>query len=155
ILCAVLLTDEEVRINNIPDIHDVNRLIEILGAMGVEIQKHGKGDYSFKAETLDFNYIQSPEFKKESARLRGSIMLLGPMLARVGVDSKATTGCDKIGNRRLETQFQGFTESGTEFRYDEKEGCYSMKAKELQGKFILLEEPSVTGTANIITAAVL
>ena len=155
ILCAVLLTDEEIRINNIPDIHDVNRLIEILGAMGVEIQKHGKGDYSFKAETLDFNYIQSPEFKKESARLRGSIMLLGPMLARFGEASMPTPGGDKIGRRRLDTHFQGFTELGAEFRYDEKEGCYSLKAKELQGKFILLEEASVTGTANIIMAAVL
>ncbi len=155
ILCAVLLTDEEVRINNIPDIHDVNRLIDILGAMGVEILKHGKGDYSFRAEKLDFKYIQSQEFKKDSARLRGSIMLLGPMLARFGEASMPTPGGDKIGRRRLDTHFQGFSELGAEFRYDEKENCYSLKAKELHGKFILLEEASVTGTANIIMAAVL
>lgn len=155
ILCAVLLTGEEVRINNIPDIHDVNRLIEILGDFGVKITKHAHGDYSFKADEVNFDYIKSKEFKKDGARLRGSIMLLGPMLARFGEAYMPTPGGDKIGRRRLDTHFQGFVELGAEFSYDEDEFFYSLKAKELHGKFILLEEASVTGTANIVMAAVL
>lgn len=155
ILCAILLTDEEVRIKNIPDIHDVNRLIEILGDFGVKITKHGHGDYSFKADTVNFDYIKSPEFKKDGAKLRGSIMLLGPMLARFGEAYMPTPGGDKIGRRRLDTHFQGLVELGAEFSYDEEEFFYSLKARELRGKFILLEEASVTGTANIVMAAVL
>lgn len=155
ILCAVLLTDEEVRIKNIPDIHDVNRLIEILGDLNVKIIKNGHGDYTFKADAVNFNYIKSSEFKKDGAKLRGSVMLLGPMLARYGEAYMPTPGGDKIGRRRLDTHFQGFVELGAEFSYDEDEQYYSLKAKELQGKFILLEEASVTGTANIIMAAVL
>ncbi|WP_312324409.1 UDP-N-acetylglucosamine 1-carboxyvinyltransferase [Soonwooa sp.] len=155
ILCAVLLTDEEIRINNIPDIHDVNRLIEILGDFNVKITKNGHGDYTFKADEVNFDYIKSPEFKKDGAKLRGSVMLLGPMLARYGEAYMPTPGGDKIGRRRLDTHFQGFVELGAEFSYDEEEQYYSLKAKELQGKFILLEEASVTGTANIIMAAVL
>lgn len=155
ILCAILLTDEEVRIKNIPDIHDVNRLIEILGDFGVKITKHGHGDYSFKADTVNFDYIKSPEFKKDGAKLRGSIMLLGPMLARFGKAYMPTPGGDKIGRRRLDTHFQGLVELGAEFSYDEEEFFYSLKARELRGKFILLEEASVTGTANIVMAAVL
>lgn len=155
ILCAVLLTDEEVRVKNIPDIHDVNRLIEILGDFGVKITQHGHGDYSFKADEINFDYIKSKDFRKNGARLRGSIMLLGPMLARFGEAYMPTPGGDKIGRRRLDTHFQGFVELGAEFSFDEEESFYTLKAKELQGKFILLEEASVTGTANIIMAAVM
>ena len=155
ILCAVLLTDEEVRIKNIPDIHDVNRLIEILGDFGVKITKNAHGDYTFKADQVNFDYIKSKEFKKDGAKLRGSIMILGPMLARFGEAYMPTPGGDKIGRRRLDTHFQGFVELGAEFHYDETEYFYTLKAKELRGKFILLEEASVTGTANIIMAAVL
>ncbi|WP_294247023.1 UDP-N-acetylglucosamine 1-carboxyvinyltransferase [uncultured Chryseobacterium sp.] len=155
ILCAVLLTDDEVRINNIPDIHDVNRLIEILGDFGVKVTKNGPGDYTFKADQVNFDYIKSSEFKKDGAKLRGSIMLMGPMLARYGEAYMPTPGGDKIGRRRLDTHFQGLVELGAEFHYDEEEYFYSLKAAELNGKFILLEEASVTGTANIVMAAVL
>lgn len=155
ILCAVLLTDEEVRVKNIPDIHDVNRLIEILGDFGVKITKNAHGDFTFRADAVNFDYIKSNDFKKDGSRLRGSIMLLGPMLAKFGEAYMPTPGGDKIGRRRLDTHFQGFVELGAEFHYDENEYLYSLKAKELHGKFILLEEASVTGTANIVMAAVL
>ena len=155
ILCAVLLTDEEVRIKNIPDIQDVNRLIEILGDFDVKITKNAHGDFTFKADKINFDYIKSPEFKKDGAKLRGSIMILGPMLARFGEAYMPTPGGDKIGRRRLDTHFQGFVELGAEFHYDENDYFYTLKAKELRGKFILLEEASVTGTANIVMAAVL
>jgi UDP-N-acetylglucosamine 1-carboxyvinyltransferase len=155
ILCAVLLTDDDVRIKNIPDIHDVNRLIEILGDFGVKVTKNGPGDYTFKSDKVNFDYIKSNEFKKDGAKLRGSIMLMGPMLARYGEAYMPTPGGDKIGRRRLDTHFQGLVELGAEFNYDEDEFFYSLKAKELNGKFILLEEASVTGTANIIMAATL
>ena len=149
------MTDEEVRIKNIPDIQDVNRLIEILGDLSVKITKNGKGDYSFKADSLDLEYIKSDEFKQDGARLRGSVMLLGPMLARFGEAYMPTPGGDKIGRRRLDTHFQGFVELGADFHYDEDQHFYSLSAKELKGSFILLEEASVTGTANIVMAAVL
>lgn len=155
ILCAVLLTDEVVRVKNIPDIHDVNRLIEILGDFGVKITKNGHGDYSFQADSVKFDYIKSEDFKQDGAKLRGSVMLLGPMLARYGEAYMPTPGGDKIGRRRLDTHFQGLVELGAEFHYDEKQFYYSLKAKQLTGKFILLEEASVTGTANIVMAAVL
>lgn len=154
-LCAVLLTKEEVRIDNIPDIKDVNRLIEILKDFGVKVTKNGHGDYTFKADEVNFDYIKSEEFAQNGARLRGSIMLLGPMLARFGEAYMPIPGGDKIGRRRLDTHFQGFVELGAQFTFDEKQGLYALKAKELQGKFILLEEASVTGTANIIMTAVL
>ena len=155
ILCSVLLTDEEIRIKNIPDIHDVNRLIEILGDFGVKITKNAHGDFTFKADSVEFDYMKSEEFKQDGAKLRGSIMLLGPILARYGEAYMPTPGGDKIGRRRLDTHFQGLVELGADFHYDEKEFFYSLKAKELNGKFILLEEASVTGTANIVMAAVL
>ena len=155
ILCAVLLTDEEIRIKNIPDIHDVNRLIEILGGFGVKVTKDAHGDFAFRAESVEFDYMKSEEFKQDGAKLRGSIMLLGPILARYGEAYMPTPGGDKIGRRRLDTHFQGLVELGADFHYDEKEFFYSLKAKELTGKFILLEEASVTGTANIVMAAVL
>lgn len=155
ILCAVLLTDQPVQISNIPDIHDVNRLIEILGDFGVKVTKNGHGDYTFEASNINFEYLKSKEFKKDGAKLRGSIMLLGPMLARFGEAYMPTPGGDKIGRRRLDTHFQGLVELGAEFVYDDRDFFYSLKAKELVGKFIHLEEASVTGTANIIMAAVL
>jgi UDP-N-acetylglucosamine 1-carboxyvinyltransferase len=121
----------------------------------VKITKNAHGDYTFKADQINFDYIKSKEFKKDGAKLRGSIMILGPMLARFGEAYMPTPGGDKIGRRRLDTHFQGFVELGAEFHYDETEYFYTLKAKELRGKFILLEEASVTGTANIIMAAVL
>ena len=155
ILCAVLLTGEEVRINNIPDIHDVNRLIDILRDMGVKVQKLAPGNFSFKADDVNLDYLKTAEFKKSGAKLRGSIMLLGPLLARYGQALMPTPGGDKIGRRRLDTHFQGFVELGASFRYDAAESFYTLEAKELRGKFILLEEASVTGTANVLMAAVL
>ena len=155
ILCAVLLTSEPVRISNIPDIKDVNRLIEILQDFGVKVIKNGKGDFTFQADNIYFDYIKSKEFRKDGAKLRGSVMLLGPMLARFGEAYMPTPGGDKIGRRRLDTHFQGFVELGAEFNFNEEESFYTLTAKELNGKFILLEEASVTGTANIIMAAVL
>ncbi len=155
ILCAVLLTSEVVRINNIPDIQDVNKLIDILKDLNVKITKNGNGDYSFQADNINFDYLKSKEFKKDGARLRGSIMLLGPILARFGEAYMPTPGGDKIGRRRLDTHFQGFVELGADFHYDDVENFYTLKAKELKGKFILLEEASVTGTANIVMTAVL
>ena len=155
ILCAVLLTSEPVRISNIPDIKDVNRLIEILQDFGVRVNKNGKGDFTFQADNIHFDYIKSKEFRKDGAKLRGSVMLLGPMLARFGEAYMPTPGGDKIGRRRLDTHFQGFVELGAEFNFNEEESFYTLTAKELNGKFILLEEASVTGTANIIMAAVL
>ena len=155
IICAVLLTSEPVRISNIPDIKDVNRLIEILQDFGVKVIKNGKGDFTFQADNIHFDYIKSKEFRKDGAKLRGSVMLLGPMLARFGEAYMPTPGGDKIGRRRLDTHFQGFVELGAEFNFNEEESFYTLTAKELNGKFILLEEASVTGTANIIMAAVL
>ena len=155
ILCAVLLTSESVRISNIPDIKDVNRLIEILQDFGVKVIKNGKGDFTFQADNIHFDYIKSKEFRKDGAKLRGSVMLLGPMLARFGEAYMPTPGGDKIGRRRLDTHFQGFVELGAEFNFNEEESFYTLTAKELNGKFILLEEASVTGTANIIMSAVL
>ena len=155
ILCAVLLTAEPVRVSNIPDIKDVNRLIEILQDFGVKVTKNGKGDFTFQADNIHFDYIKSNEFKKDGAKLRGSIMLLGPMLARFGEAYMPIPGGDKIGRRRLDTHFQGFVELGAEFSFDEINGLYSLHAKELHGKYILLDEASVTGTANVVMAAVL
>ena len=151
----MLLTAEPVRISNIPDIKDVNRLIEILQDFGVKVTKNGKGDFTFQADNIHFDYIKSNEFKKDGARLRGSIMLLGPMLARFGEAYMPIPGGDKIGRRRLDTHFQGFVELGAEFSFDEINGLYSLHAKELHGKYILLDEASVTGTANVVMAAVL
>ncbi len=155
IICAVLLTNQDVRIKNIPDIHDVNRLIEILEDFGVKITKNGHGDYTFRSDAIHFEYFKSEEFKQDGAKLRGSVMLLGPILARFGEAYMPTPGGDKIGRRRLDTHFQGLVELGADFHYDEKQSYYSLKADKLKGKFILLEEASVTGTANILMAAVL
>lgn len=158
ILCAVLLTTEPVRIKNIPDIRDVNRLIEILEDLGVKIQKNeGKGDYTFQADDIQMDYLQSKEFKKDGAALRGSIMLMGPLLAMYGRAYMPKPGGDKIGRRRLDTHFQGFINLGAKYRFEEGEDFYGVEVDEkgLRGTYMLLEEASVTGTANILMAAVL
>jgi len=155
ILCATLLTSEEVRVSNIPDIKDVNLLMQILKDLGVEVTKNAKGDYTFKAYKIDQNYIKSQEFKEYATKLRGSVMLLGPLLARFGEAYMPIPGGDKIGRRRLDTHFQGFRDLGAEFHFDEKNNFYSLRAKELRGKFLILEEASITGTANLIMSAVL
>jgi UDP-N-acetylglucosamine 1-carboxyvinyltransferase len=156
ILCAVLLTDEEIKIHNVPDIRDVNKLIEILGNLGVKIQKIGQGSYSFKADELHLEYLESQKFKEEGSSLRGSIMIVGPLLGRFGKGYIPRPGGDKIGRRRLDTHFGGFIELGAKFRYNKEERFYGVEAPEgLKGTDILLEEASVTGTANILMAAVL
>lgn len=156
ILCAVLLTDEKVNITNIPDIRDVNRLIEILMDLGVKVQKNGKGDYTFQANDLKLDYLKSDAFRKDGAALRGSIMLMGPLLARFGEAYMPKPGGDKIGRRRLDTHFQGFFNLGAKYRFNPEEDFYGVEAKDgLTGAYMLLEEASVTGTANIIMAAVL
>lgn len=158
ILCAVLLTTEPVRIKNIPDIRDVNRLIEILEDLGVKVQKNeGKGDFTFQADSIQMDYLQSKEFKKDGAALRGSIMLMGPLLAMYGKAYMPKPGGDKIGRRRLDTHFQGFINLGAQYRFVEGEDFYGVEVDEkgLNGAYMLLEEASVTGTANIVMAAVL
>lgn len=156
ILCAVLLTPEKVVINNIPDIRDVNKLIEILGNLGVKIQKLGNGSYSFKSDELNLDYLESELFKEEGSSLRGSIMIVGPLLGRFGKGYIPRPGGDKIGRRRLDTHFEGFIKLGAKFRYNKEERFYGVEAPDgLKGTYMLLEEASVTGTANILMAAVL
>lgn len=156
ILCAVLLTSKKVVIENIPDILDVNKLIEILGNLGVKIQKLGKGKYSFIADEINLNYLESELFKQEGSSLRGSIMIVGPLLARFGKGYIPRPGGDKIGRRRLDTHFEGFIKLGAEFRYNKEERFYGVEAPNgLTGTYMLLDQASVTGTANIIMAAVL
>lgn len=158
ILCATLLTDQPVRVKNLPDIRDVNRLIEILGSLDVKIVKHAKGDYTFQADNLHIDYLKTKEFRKDGATLRGSVMLMGPFLARFGFAYMPKPGGDKIGRRRLDTHFEGFQKLGASFRYTPDDKFYGVeieKGKKLQGTYMLLEEASVTGTANIVMAAVL
>ncbi len=155
ILCAALLTAEEVVINNIPDIVDVNKLIALLKDLGVKVNKLGKGSYSFKADEVDIDYLQSDNYKRDGGGLRGSIMLVGPLLARFGRGYIPKPGGDKIGRRRLDTHFQGFINLGASFRYNREERFYGVEAEELKGAYMLLDEASVTGTANIVMAAVL
>ena len=155
ILCAVLLTPERVVVENIPDIVDVNRLIDILGKLGVKIERLSKDSYAFTANEVNVDYLQSEAFKKEGASLRGSIMIVGPMLARFKKGFIPKPGGDKIGRRRLDTHFEGFIQLGASFRYNEKEFFYGVEADELNGCYMLLDEASVTGTANIVMAAVL
>ncbi len=155
ILCAVLLTAEEVTINNIPDIVDVNKLISILKDLGVKVQKKNKGSYSFKADDVNMDYLQSAEFKQDGRELRGSIMLVGPLLARFGKGYIPKPGGDKIGRRRLDTHFEGFIKLGAKFRYNKEEHFYGVEAQKLKGTYMLLDEASVTGTANIVMAAVM
>ncbi|QII71170.1 UDP-N-acetylglucosamine 1-carboxyvinyltransferase [Apibacter sp. B3706] len=155
VICATLLTSKSVRIKNIPEIQDVLILIEILKTVGVKVTRNVKGDYTFCSEEIDFEFLKSKEFRKNGAQLRGSIMLLGPLLSRFGEAYIPVPGGDKIGRRRLDTHFKGFIDLGAQFEYDEEEKFYSVKAKKLNGNYLLLEEASVTGTANIIMAAVL
>ncbi len=156
ILCAVLLTPKKVTIHNIPDIIDVNKLIFILGELGVKIEKLGRNSYNFKADEINLGYLESPEFKKDGSSLRGSIMIVGPLLARFGKGYIPRPGGDKIGRRRLDTHFDGFIRLGAIFRYNKEEYFYGVEApKGLTGTEILLDEASVTGTANIIMASVL
>ena len=157
ILCAVLLTNEPIRVKNIPDIRDVNRLIEILGDLGVKTQKNGKGDFTFQADELRLDYLKGSQFRKDGAALRGSIMLMGPLLARFGEAYMPKPGGDKIGRRRLDTHFEGFFSLGAKYRFNPDEDFYGVEVDEngLHGADMLLEEASVTGTANIIMAAVL
>ena len=155
ILCAVLLTEETVTIHNIPDILDVNKLINLLGSLGVKTEKLGKGAYSFTADNVDLDYLQSEQFKEDGRGLRGSIMIVGPLLARFGMGYIPKPGGDKIGRRRLDTHFEGLIKLGAKFRYNREEYFYGVEAEKLQGTYMLLDEASVTGTANIVMAAVL
>ena len=155
IVCATLLTTDKVIVNNVPDILDVNNLITMLSAMGVEVERLGQGRFSFCAARLDEAYLQSTEFLKLCSSLRGSVMLMGPLLARLGRVLISKPGGDKIGRRRLDTHFQGLIKLGAAFAYDEERGVYELAADALKGTYMLLDEASVTGTANIIMAAVL
>ncbi|MCC8426650.1 UDP-N-acetylglucosamine 1-carboxyvinyltransferase [Mucilaginibacter sp. UR6-11] len=155
ILSAVLLTEDKITISNIPDIKDVNKLIELLGDMGVVIEKLGDDTYSFQAKEIDQDFFQSEAFKSKGGGLRGSIMIVGPLLARFGKASIPKPGGDKIGRRRLDTHFLGFEKLGAQFNYNPEDGFFNVDASNLQGTYILLDEASVTGTANIVMAAVL
>ncbi len=156
ILCAILLTSEKVTINNIPDIIDINKLITLLGNLGVKIQKIGSGSYTFQADEVNVNYLETEAFKKEGGSLRGSIMIVGPLLARYGKGYIPKPGGDKIGRRRLDTHFEGFINLGAKFRYNREDHFYGVEAPNgLTGADMLLDEASVTGTANIVMAAVL
>jgi UDP-N-acetylglucosamine 1-carboxyvinyltransferase len=155
ILCAVLLTPEPVTIRNVPDIVDVNKLIELLRHMGVVVERLNESDYRFTAKDIDIEFFMRPEFKAMGGGLRGSVMIVGPLLARHGRGYIPTPGGDKIGRRRLDTHFIGFQHLGAKFSFDPKEGFYKVEAPRLKGTHMLLDEPSVTGTANIVMAAVL
>ena len=156
ILCAVLLTQDKVKIDNIPNIIDVNKLIFILGELGVKIEKHSPNSYTFQADEINLKYLESAEFKRDGSSLRGSIMIVGPLLARFGKGYIPRPGGDKIGRRRLDTHFEGFIKLGAQFRYNREEYFYGVEAENgLTGADMLLDEASVTGTANIIMAAVL
>lgn len=155
IICATLLTAEEVTVHNIPDILDVNNLIQLMRDMGVSVSKKGIDTYSFQAANIDFAYLESDAFLKKCSSLRGSVMLVGPMVARFGKAMISKPGGDKIGRRRLDTHFIGIQNLGANFIYNEKRGIYEISAKQLHGSYMLLDEASVTGTANIVMAAVL
>lgn len=155
ILCAVLLTPEVVTINNIPDIIDINKLIILLGNLGVKVNKLDKGSYAFQADEINLSYLESEKFKEEGRGLRGSIMIVGPLLARFGKGYIPKPGGDKIGRRRLDTHFEGFINLGAKFRYNREDYFYGVEAEQLKGTDMLLDEASVTGTANIVMAAVL
>lgn len=155
IICATLLTAEEVTVHNIPDILDVNNLIQLMRDMGVCVSKKGIDTYSFQAADIDFAYLESDAFLKKCSSLRGSVMLVGPMVARFGKAMISKPGGDKIGRRRLDTHFIGIQNLGADFVYNEERGIYEISAKQLHGSYMLLDEASVTGTANIVMAAVL
>ena len=155
VICATLLTDEPIKMSNVPNILDVNNLIQLLGNMGVAIQQETKDTWIFQAKSLDMDYLQSDEFIQKCAALRGSILTLGPLLGRYHKAFVAKPGGDQIGRRRLDTHFLGINELGAQFTYNAERGIYEIEATHLKGKYMLLDEASVTGTANIIMAAVL
>ncbi len=155
ILCAVLLTPEKVTISNIPAIRDVLALIDILQDLGVEVEKLSEDTYTFKSHNINLDYLKTDTYKKKGASLRGSIMIMGPLLTRFKKAYLPKPGGDKIGRRRLDTHFLGFEKLGAQFNYDSNETFYSVEASNLQGAYILLDEPSVTGTANIVMTAVM
>ena len=155
VICACLLTPDKVTIHNIPDILDVNNLIVLLSEMGVKTDRPGPGTYTFQADNIDLGYLQSEEFFKKSASLRGSVMLVGPLVARFGYALIPKPGGDKIGRRRLDTHFLGIQKLGAEFHYDADRQVYEVKTEGLRGTYMLLDEASVTGTANILMASVL
>ena len=155
ILCATLLTNQDVLIENVPEISDVLKLIEILGSMGVEIERIKKGNYRFNASKVNINFLKSPEYAKKASSLRGSIMIIGPLLARFGKGFIPQPGGDKIGRRRVDTHFIGLQKLGATFKFDTGKQWYSVTASKLKGAYMLLDEASVTGTANILMAAVL
>ena len=155
VLCATLLTEEEVTISNIPNILDVNNLMLLMRDMGVKVAKAGIDTFTFKADDLNFSYLESDEFLDRCTKLRGSVMLVGPMLARFGQALVAKPGGDKIGRRRLDTHFLGIQKLGASFDYNATTGIFHIHADKLRGDFMLLDEASVTGTANILMAAVL
>ncbi|MBI2270965.1 MAG: UDP-N-acetylglucosamine 1-carboxyvinyltransferase [Bacteroidetes bacterium] len=153
ILCAVLLTPEKVTISNIPDIVDVNKLIDLLRSLNVKVEKTGHEEYTFQADDVNTGFFESPDFKKQGSALRGSIMIVGPLLTRFGKGFIPKPGGDKIGRRRLDTHFIGFQNLGAKFTYDTGTEFYKVEAKRLKGAYMLLDEASVTGTANIVMAA--
>ncbi len=154
VICAVLATKEPVTISNIPDIVDVNKLIDLLISLGVKVEKIQKGEFRFQANNIDLDYLHTKEFRKKGAALRGSIMILGPLLGRFKKGQIPKPGGDKIGRRRLDTHFIGFEKLGAKFNYDAEEKLYQIDASNLKGTYMLLDEASVTGTANILMAAV-
>lgn len=155
VICATLLTTEPVHIQNVPDILDVNNLIKLLQYIGVKVTRHSRNDYTFQSNELNLDYLESTEFVQKCAKLRGSVLMIGPILGRFGKATIAKPGGDKIGRRRLDTHFQGFSSLGAKFIHDEERNVYQIKAKKLKGCYMLLDEASVTGTANIIMAAVM
>lgn len=155
VLCATLLTSKPIRISNLPDIADVNNQIRLLQDIGVRVTRHAQGDMTFQADNVDITYLQSDEFLDRCSKLRGSVMLVGPLVARFGHAMISKPGGDKIGRRRLDTHFLGIQKLGADFSYDEGRGVFNIKAEQLRGAYMLLEEASVTGTANILMAAVL
>lgn len=155
VLCAVLLTPEKITMTNVPEIRDVVKLIDLLGDLGVEVVRTAKNCYTFKAENIKLDNLRTEDYHIKSTELRGSVMLVGPLLARYGKAFIPKPGGDKIGRRRLDTHFIGFQELGAKFHYDAKQSCYEVEANNLTGKYMLLDEASVTGTANIVMAAVL
>lgn len=155
VICATILTKETVVIENIPDILDVNNLIQLLRDIGVTVEKQAKGKYSFCAKTLDYDFLDSELFLQRCAKLRGSVMLIGPLVARRGKVTYAKPGGDKIGRRRLDTHFVGIQKLGADLNYNKQKQAYELEAKQLTGTYMLLDEASVTGTANIVMAAVL
>ncbi len=155
VICTTILSNDPIRIKNIPDILDVNNLIKLLQEIGVKVKENAKGDYTFQSNELNLEYLNSTEFVKKCSALRGSVLMIGPLLGRFGKAAIAKPGGDKIGRRRLDTHFLGFKSLGAEFVKDEERDVYLIEAKQLKGCYMLLDEASVTGTANIVMAAVL